>query len=141
MCAMLALYLPQSSYGSGEPILRIDDYQSDWSRSSSELQRVNATRADRDKYGLKAGDLVINRVNSMTHLGKALAVEPRHIPSVFESNMMRFAVAQGVPPRFLQAYLSSTQGRQSLTKNAKWAVNQASISQGACLHSSATSPC
>jgi hypothetical protein len=43
---------------------------------------------------------VINRVNSMTHLGKALAVEPRHIPSVFESNMMRFAVAQGVPPPF-----------------------------------------
>jgi type I restriction enzyme S subunit len=124
------LYVPKAKYGAGVPILRIDDYQTDWSRSSNELQRVDISDVDAEKYGLAVGDIVINRVNSPSHLGKSLAVLERNMPAVFESNMMRFALAVGVIPGFIQHYLSSTEGKARLTKNVKWAVNQASINQG-----------
>ena len=123
------IYVPKSQYGEGTPILRIDDYQVDWSRSASELQRVKLSVDDRARFGLSLGDLVLNRVNSPSHLGKTLAVEARHLPAVFESNMMRFTPSGALSSRFLHFYLSSAQGKERLTAGAKWAVNQASINQ------------
>lgn len=123
------LYLPQTAYGRGEPIIRIDDYQFDSSRSSSELRRVDADAAMVASYSLRAGDILINRVNSPTHLGKCLAITSRHLPALFESNMMRFRLKESCRPAYLVSYLESRGGRAELTKNAKWAVNQASINQ------------
>ena len=70
------LYLPKSSYGQGMPILRIDDYQTDWIRSPADLRRVVASADQIAMWALREGDLVINRVNSMTHLGKCVSVPP-----------------------------------------------------------------
>jgi type I restriction enzyme S subunit len=116
-------------YGSGVPILRIDDYQQFWSRSASEAQCVEAPAADRETYSLSENDLLVNRVNSPTHLGKVLLVEPRHLPSIFESNMMRLRFSQPHVAKYLRDFLRSTAGTRRLTANAKWAVNQASINQ------------
>lgn len=123
------LYLPKSRYGEGTPILRIDDFQTWVSRSNAALQRVRASGNEVGAYALRAGDLVINRVNSPSHLGKSVVIEQRHLPALFESNMMRLALAVGVSPSFIHLYLASDDGRERLTKNAKWAVNQASINQ------------
>ena len=124
------LYLPKDKYGSGTPILRIDDYQAFWSRASEELQQVDASASEISKYSLDAGDIVINRVNSPSHLGKCLVVTQRNLPSLFESNMMRLRLSGFVLVTFVEAYLNSKEGRVRLTANAKWAVNQASINQG-----------
>jgi type I restriction enzyme S subunit len=123
------LYLPQALYGSGVPILRIDDYQDGWSRETTELRLVAANEEQIKDYSLAIGDLVINRVNSPSHLGKCLVVAARNVPSLFESNMMRLRTAESVLPNFVEMYLRSPFGRMQLTKNAKWAVNQASINQ------------
>jgi type I restriction enzyme S subunit len=123
------LYVPKSQYGQGVPILRIDDFQVGSSRSSGELQRVAVSDALASQYLLRPGDLVINRVNSPSHLGKALAVEGRNVPAVFESNMMRLRLKDEIEPRFVELYLSSPGGRDRLIRHAKWAVNQASINQ------------
>lgn len=123
------LYLPKSAYGSGIPILRIEDYQDGFSRASNELSQVAANEKDVGKYGLGRRDLVINRVNSPSHLGKSLLVESRSLPSLFESNMMRLQLASSVNARFVEVYLRSNPGRARLIANAKWAVNQASINQ------------
>jgi type I restriction enzyme S subunit len=101
------VYVPQSQYGTGTPILRIDDYQMESSRSSSELRRIAIHPDAANAYGLRTGDIVINRVNSPSHLGKALSVGHRHLPAVFESNMMRLGLARGVAPAYIQHYLSS----------------------------------
>jgi type I restriction enzyme S subunit len=124
------IYVPQSFYGSGVPILRIDDFQAQCSRSSEELRQINISAQTASQYGLRADDIVINRVNSPSHLGKCLAVAGRHLPAVFESNMMRLGISGFVSPFFVQAYLSSDDGKKRLVSNAKWAVNQASINQG-----------
>ena len=123
------LYLPKHKYGSGTPILRIDDYQIGWSRSAEELQKVDAEQDDVEKYSLNVGDLVINRVNSVSHLGKSLLVEERNVPSLFESNMMRLRPTSHGSRRYLTYYLQSVRGRMMLIRNAKHAVNQASINQ------------
>ncbi len=123
------LYLPAERYGSGTPILRIDDYQIGWHRDRSALNLVSADAATCETYGLTAGDLVINRVNSMTHLGKSLLANEQLDGVLFESNMMRIELTPAVAGAFIASYLGSEIGRARLTQDAKWAVNQASINQ------------
>ena len=123
------LYLPKEMYGEGVPILRIDDYQTAWIRPLEDLRRVKATPDQIATWALKDGDLVINRVNSMTHLGKCALVPAVLAGTVFESNMMRMRLKKDVLPKYVEHYLASRLGKTRLTENAKWAVNQASINQ------------
>lgn len=134
------LYLPKSRYGTGIPILRIDDFQDGWSRDSASLRKVRASENETSKYALRQGDLVINRVNSMSHLGKNLHVQPRNLPAVFESNMMRLRLASGISSEYVSIYLRSTEGRSRLIENAKQAVNQASINQDDVLRTAVPLP-
>jgi type I restriction enzyme S subunit len=124
------IYLPQSKYGSGVSIVRIDDFQNGWIRERQSLRVVNATCSEIESYSLKLGDIVINRVNSPSHLGKLFVVPKGIDGSLFESNMMRLRTDQGVLPEWVALYLTSPKGASDLKKNAKWAVNQASINQG-----------
>ena len=123
------LYLPKEMYGEGVPILRIDDYQTAWIRPLVELRRVKATQDQIATWALREDDLVVNRVNSMTHLGKCALVPASLAGTVFESNMMRMRLKTEVSPKYVEHYLSSRLGKTRLTENAKWAVNQASINQ------------
>jgi type I restriction enzyme S subunit len=123
------LYLPKERYAAGVPIVRIDDYQIGWHRPREGLRQVTANGDEVDTYGLETGDLVINRVNSMTHLGKSMRVPSSLAGAVFESNMMRLSLSAAVESEFVSAYLGSEIGRMRLTAEAKWAVNQASINQ------------
>lgn len=123
------LYLPASHYGRGTPILRIDDYQIGWHRPRSALNLVDADAKTAELYALNVRDLVINRVNSMTHLGKSLCIGEVMAGVLFESNMMRLQLTEQVSVDFVTFYLGSDLGRDRLTSDAKWAVNQASINQ------------
>lgn len=124
------LYLPKDRYGSGVPILRIQNYGLDSVDPIDTWSRVNVSEKMAGQYSLYCGDLVINRVNSPSHLGKSMVVVADMGGALFESNMMRMRLRPGVEPRFVQLYLSSPKGRAALTEGAKWAVNQASINQG-----------
>ena len=76
-------YYSKSKYGSGDPIIRIDDYQQFWSRGVDSLKRVNISDADRTIYGLSENDILVNRVNSLSHLGKAIVIGKQHLPAIF----------------------------------------------------------
>lgn len=123
------LYLPKDMYGDGVPILRIDDYQTAWIRPVQELRRVKATQEQISTWALCEDDLVVNRVNSMTHLGKCVRIPKSLAGTVFESNMMRMRLTAAASPKYVEHYLASRLGKKRLTGNAKWAVNQASINQ------------
>ena len=123
------LYLPADRYGHGTPILRINDFQSDWVRPKEDLKLVSPDSPQTKMFALAAGDLVINRVNSMTHLGKCIVVGEDLAGALFESNMMRIRLTNDIEGSYLAIYLGSPLGRSFLLKNAKWAVNQASINQ------------
>lgn len=123
------LYLPASQYGKGTPILRIDDYQIGWHRPRAALNLVDADEINAKVYALNTGDIVINRVNSMTHLGKSLNVSQTLDGALFESNMMRLRLSERMNVNYVSFYLGSHAGRSRLICDAKWAVNQASINQ------------
>ncbi len=123
------LYLRKEAYGTGTAIVRIDDYQTDWIRPVAELRRVRASESQVLTWALQPADLLVNRVNSMSHLGKCIVVPDLLAGALFESNMMRFRLLAGVLPRYVELYIGSRIGKRRMTANAKWAVNQASINQ------------
>lgn len=124
------IYKPKSAYGKGTRILRIDGFYDGFINSEYQYKRLSLSQEEIQKYGLNLFDLVINRVNSMPYLGKCALV--RHIsePTVFESNIMRVRLnSEIVFPEYITYFLTSDEGRKELIKNAKQAVNQASINQ------------
>ncbi len=88
------------------------------------------TEDEIDKYRVALDDILIDRVNSLSHLGKCGYVKHLTEDTVFESNIMRISVDQtAISPKYLSLYLSSGEGLSALRRNAKHAVNQASINQ------------
>lgn len=125
------LYKPSSAYGAGVKIIRIDSFYfgeiTDWKR----LRSLAVDQNERDNWGVNAGDILINRVNSIEYLGKCALVRSVPEPTVFESNVMRMSLLTDlVNPEYLMRFLSSEIGRKKLITKAKHAVNQASINQG-----------
>lgn len=124
------LYKPAQAYGEGIPIVRIDDISSSGDiRSREALRFLSVTDEELGRYELRPNDVLINRVNSMSHLGKSAVVPHDLCPAVFESNMMRLRLTSDILPMWVTCYLNSRNGRRRLTANAKHAVNQASINQ------------
>ena len=83
------------------------------------------------KWSLLPNDILVNRVNSIEYLGKSALVRNVPEPTVFESNIMRFSLNLDIAnPEFISLFLCSSIGLEQLRKNAKLAVNQASINQG-----------
>lgn len=124
------LYKPQSSYGSGALILRIDNFYDGKINSWESLKRLVVEENEIRLYSLQDDDIIINRVNSMPFLGKSAIVKDLKELCVFESNMMRLKLdLRKADPNYVILFLNSLQGQDELRKNAKQAVNQASINQ------------
>lgn len=124
------IYRPLSDYGGkGVPIVRITDFDSGCTKLPSSLRRLLIGPADASRYELRNGDIVINRVNSLSHIGKSMLVSGIKEPTVFESNMMRFRLRESILPEFLIQVLQSRSITQQIQTRAKPAVNQASINQ------------
>ena len=124
------LYKPQTAYGEGIKILRIDCFYDGYLEPWDTLKRLQLSDSEINLYQLRIGDIVVNRVNSMPYLGKSALIRELPETCVFESNMMRISVdAQRVIPEYIIRYLNSNMGLKELRKNAKQAVNQASINQ------------
>ena len=124
------LYKPKSSYGDGIRIIRIDAFYDGVIEQWDELKRLRLDENEIECYSLNLNDILINRVNSMQYLGKSALVRELKDICVFESNIMRLSVDESrIYPEFLISFLNSQMGLNELRKNAKHAVNQASINQ------------
>jgi type I restriction enzyme S subunit len=124
------LYKPASDYGSGTRILRIDGFYDGVVTKVDSLKRVRLTSTEQELYGLRPGDVVINRVNSKEFVGKSALVPSLPEDTVFESNMMRFQVdTRMVEPEYLVAFLQTDFIRRQIQRATKDAVNQSSINQ------------
>ena len=124
------LYKPKTAYGAGTRILRIDGFYDGRISEDYDYKRLQLSESEIAQYQLNKWDLVINRVNSMQYLGKCALIRDLSEITVYESNMMRMKLDRTrVDPEYVTHYLSSFIGHKELTKNAKQAVNQASINQ------------
>ena len=86
------LYKPSKDYGSGTPILRIDGFYSGIITHDYDYKRVRISKEEIQKYQLSINDIVVNRVNSMSHLGKCGLVKYLKEQTVFESNVMKVQI-------------------------------------------------
>lgn len=124
------IYKPQSEYGEGNYILRIDTYNNGDLTYIDNLKRVKATKKELETYSLKKYDILINRVNSPSHLGKSTLVIGISEDAIFESNMMRIRINHAeANPFFLIKVLSQPYLKGQILTKAKDAVNQSSINQ------------
>lgn len=124
------LYKPKTVYGQGIKILRIDCFYDGYVEPWDILKRLTLSDEEISLYKLRLNDIVVNRVNSMAYLGKSALIRTLPETCVFESNMMRLSLdCEKAVPEYIITYLNSTIGLTELRKNAKQAVNQASINQ------------
>jgi len=124
------IYKSSEFYGEGVEILRINDFDNHGNLSDSPRQRVRLTEKEAKGFYLSPGDIVFNRVNSITHLGKSVLWDEISRPTVYESNMMRIPPDRSrILPTFLIIILQSTPNRNYFRRTAKRAVAQSSINQ------------
>lgn len=124
------LYKHASAYGEGVPIVRIDAFYDGRLSGLTTLRRLRLTGEEITRYGLREGDILINRVNSPEYLGKSAVVPALSEPVVFESNMMRLAVDGAlIRPGYLIQHLQTGHIKTLILSKAKHAINQSSINQ------------
>lgn len=124
------LYKPQSSYGSGTKIIRIDSFYDGIVRNIGGLKRVEITNAELLKFEIRPFDVLVNRVNSIEYLGKIGVVPAISEPMVYESNIMRFRLNhEEMLPVYLMYFWRTPYLKSQINSKAKKAVNQASINQ------------
>lgn len=125
------IYKHKRDYGAGTQILRIEDFSNDGDVVARAGNLVALARSEIDTYGLEPGDIVINRVNSLSHLGKTALIGSIDADMVFESNMMRFSVDESqIQKEYVFKFLNSPLTKKQIIGTAKRAVAQSSINQG-----------
>lgn len=124
------LYKPSRFYGNGTKIFRIDSFYDGELVNWEAIKRVELEEQEIAKYSVGIDDVLVNRVNSIEYLGKCALVRELPENAVFESNIMRMSIdTEKALPAFVTIFLRSISGLKELRKNAKLAVNQASINQ------------
>ena len=123
------IYKPESEYGEGEWLIRIGDFIPGALTRSDGFERIRVTEVESQRYAVCKGDILINRVNSLSHLGKSVLIPQLGEPALFESNMMRLRMCPDVDPEFIMTVLLSRSSKQYFASRAKKAVQQASINQ------------
>jgi type I restriction enzyme S subunit len=123
------MYKPASEYGDdGIPCLRMYNIDAGgivW----RDIKRMRVSDAEREDYGLREGDLLVNRVNSRELVGKTAVIPSGMEPSVFESKNIRLRLkADRARAKFINYQLLAG-GRKHFAGNAQQVVGMASISQ------------
>ena len=123
------IYKPESEYGSGTCIIRIDDFIPGYLVGTGNFQRILVTEEERRRYLVSKDDILINRVNSLSHIAKSVLIPQLGELTLFESNMIKFRMCDDVQPKFAARVLLSSSCRQYFMSRAKKAVQQASVNQ------------
>ena len=123
------IYKPESEYGRGACLIRIDDFAPGALVRREGFKRIQVTEEEVHRYSVREGDILINRVNSLSHLGKAVLIPHLREPTLFESNMMMLRMDSSVHPKFAEMVVLSDNARRHFKARAKKAVQQVSINQ------------
>jgi type I restriction enzyme, S subunit len=124
------LYKSEKFIGSGTLFLDIKSLYRGFAVDLNEPRRVELNEAEKNKYELLPGDILINRVSKKPDgVGKAVIVTDLKETAVYESNIMRFRVdTKRVVPWYIIYHLASETSRNELLSKANIS-NQASINQ------------
>lgn len=123
------IYKPSQFAGKGLPCVRM------YNIVAGKINLENAallevTEQELDEFGVKAGDIIVNRVNTSELVGKAGVVPKGFGKATFESKNIRMRVdTKKVSPDFLAVFVQTKSYSNQLLSRAKTAVAQATITQ------------
>ena len=101
------IYKPDSEYGGGAYLIRIDDFVPGSLVRTTGFQRIRATEEEIARHALLQGDILVNRVNSLSHIGKSVLIPKFDEPVLYESNMMRLRLCSDALAEFAAIVLLS----------------------------------
>jgi len=118
----------QSRSGEGLPISRIETISHGVVDPDS-VGYAEIPLADRDKFKMQVGDILLSHINSLKHIGKS-ALYTEDINLYHGMNLMLLRAERGiVTPDFLHSILISDNARNHIRRYAKQAINQASVNK------------
>jgi type I restriction enzyme, S subunit len=113
----------------GTRLLDIKGLYKGFNADFSNCRRFKLTKAERDNFTLREGDLLINRVSKAPEgVGKSALVKFINETTAFESNMMRARLCNYVEPAYINYFLNSDFGRRQILLTAK-TTQQSSVNQ------------
>lgn len=122
------IYKPAEYYGHGYPMLRMYNIRNDtWALTLERLALVELDKAELETFGLRAGDLLISRVNSFELVGKCAFVDARVNGYVFENMLIRMRLKDTVDSLFIAHQMGHSAVRRQIESVAKRAIGQSSI--------------
>lgn len=113
--------------GSGVPYLKMQNITADGYLSTSDITWVLADSREREKYGLKVGDVLFNNKNSAELVGKTALVDNSVADWVFNENITRIRLQSRVIPEFFVRQLNSPRFKHILTSMLSASTNVAAI--------------
>jgi type I restriction enzyme S subunit len=125
------LYKHDSFYGSGTLILKMFNIgRFDGSWNMDRVDQLRLTDEEKGTFGLRKGDILINRVNSKELVGKCALCGSHQEGAVFESKNIRLRVdTSKVLPSFACAWLNSDSARSQITERSRQIVGQSTINR------------
>ncbi len=123
------IYKPSQYAGKGLPCVRM--YNIVAGRINLEKAALlEITEQELEEFGVKPGDIIVNRVNTSELVGKAGVVPEGFRTATFESKNIRVRLdTKKVSPEFLSVFVQTNAYSNQLLSRAKTAVAQATVTQ------------
>ena len=123
------IYKHRKYYGNGYPCIRRYNILNGYI-NTEDTPLVEVTSQELGEYGLKKGDIVVNRVNTPELVGKAGVVPQNLGKATFESENIRIRFdATKVFPNFFAIFTQTAKYKIQIRSFSKTAVAQATITQ------------
>ncbi|WP_203361574.1 restriction endonuclease subunit S [Bacillus sp. REN10] len=123
------LYKPASYYAeSGTPCLRMYNIDNN-ELNLKDIHYMTLTDEEIEEYGLKQGDILINRVNSRELVGKCAPVLKGFPTVVFESKNIRIRLHEDISTEYVSGFLNSIYVKKWINESCKQTVGMATINQ------------
>lgn len=122
------IYKKSSFYGRGIPNVRMFNIQ-DGKVNIHDSPLIEVSDNELLDYGLRPGDILLNRVNSADLVGKAGIIKDDIGAAVFDSMIIRIRINNLSLPLFLNYFLNSRIYFRQIEGKIKHAVGQSSLNQ------------
>ena len=127
-------YIVDVRYGTSKPAkdggnyqyLRMNNLTYDGYLDYENVKYIDATDEDIDKYGIKYGDVLFNRTNSIDLIGKTAVYLENEI-KIVAGYIIRVRFNECINPIYFTRYMNLPSTKKILREMAKGAVNQANI--------------
>lgn len=123
------IYKKREFYGSGFPCVRMYNIV-DGKVNTKDAPLLEVSRSEFDRFELREGDLLINRVNSADLVGKAGVVPHGLGPATFESKNIRVRLDMSrILPVFVSQHVQTSDYLNRVRMMIRAAVSQVTINQ------------